>query len=310
MTDLKSNNRFVQFELWKDCKNGCKFCFNKGLPDISKLDSLNFVIRKIEDHEMDRFNEIGFIGGEFFDDQLNTIEVKNKFYELFNKVCSIINSGKMNKLYVTSSLIFKNQISILEFLDFLKKNNCITKTLLCTSYDSIGRFHTDEHKSMWIKNMKEIHIKYPELKLHTEIIITQRFIEDVLCGKFDINYFKNEFNTSIDYLEPNTGSFYDGKEEFNRNIPGFLPKRDDFIKFLKKTCIKDKTIELFKLFSKEIRSDTIYLILNGKHVEICGRRNGTRLMGINLPILPRFGYIDSDIDIADDVNELRSVYEQ
>ena len=33
-------------------------------------------------------------------------------------------------------------------------------------------------------------------------------------------------------------------------------------------------------------------------------------MGINLPVLPRFGYIDSDIDIADDVNALRSVYEQ
>ena len=121
---------------------------------------------------------------------------------------------------------------------------------------------------------------------------------------------EEEFNTSIDYLEPNTGSFYDGKYEFDKNVPGFLPKRDDFIRFLKKTCIQDKSIELFKLFSKKIRSDMIYLILNGKHVEICGRRNGSRLMGINLPILPKFGYIDSDIDIADDVSTLRSVYEQ
>lgn len=310
MLDVNSENRFIQFELWKDCKNGCKFCFNRGLPDINKIDSLNFVIEKLSDPIIDKFNEIGFIGGEFFDDQLNDIGVRNKFYNLFDKVCLFMNSGKMNKLYVTSSLIFDNQSSIFEFLDFLRIKGCLSKTLLCTSYDFVGRFHTIKHKSMWIKNMKDIHIKYPELKLHTEIIITQRFIEDVLNGVFQINEFKEEFNTSIDYLEPNTGSFYDGKHEFDKNVPGFLPKRDDFIRFLKKTCIQDKSIELFKLFSKKIRSDMIYLILNGKHVEICGRRNGSRLMGINLPILPKFGYIDSDIDIADDVSALRSVYEQ
>ena len=131
-----------------------------------------------------------------------------------------------------------------------------------------------------------------------------------MSEKFDIIKFQNEYSTTIDYLEPNTGSYYSGKEEFNRNVPKFLPRRADFIKFLHKTCIKDKSIELFKLFSKKIRSDMLYLVYGNAHIEIKGRRNAGRLYGMHLPIMPKFGYIDSDIDMLDDVNALRSIYEQ
>lgn len=308
MLDSESKNRFLQFEVWKDCRNGCKFCFNRGLRDKDKLKSLDFISKKLDDPVVDSFNEIGFIGGEFFDNQLADEPVRNNFKDIFKKVIKKINVGKVNKVYVTSSLIFKDDSTMIDFFDFIRNTKTLDKFLLCTSYDTVGRFHTEQNLGYWERNMETLHTRYPEMKLHTEIIITQDFIEKVLDGKFDILEFKKRFNTDIDYLEPNTGSFYDGKVEFDKNVPKFLPKRRDFIRFLNKTCVKDKTIELFKLFSKKIRSDLIYLILNGEHVEICGRRNGSRLMGLNLPILPRFGYIDSDIDIADDVEELRRVY--
>lgn len=310
MLDKESHNRFLQFEVWKDCRNGCKFCFNRGLQDKEKTKCLDFIIKKLDDPIVDEFNEIGFIGGEFFDNQLDDDEVRTGFNRIFEKVIERIRDGKIEKVYVTSSLIFKDSTRLLNFFDFIQDSGCIDKFLLCTSYDTIGRFHTEEHLRFWKNNMKRLNCYFPELRLHTEMIITQDFIEKVMNGEFDICEFKERYHTDIDYLEPNTGSFYDGKEEFNRNVPNFLPKRKDFIRFLNKTCIKDKTIELFKLFSKKIRSDLIYLILNGEYVEICGRRNGSRIMGLNLPILPRFGYIDSDIDIADDVEELRRIYEQ
>ena len=79
------------------------------------------------------------------------------------------NGGKIH--LVCNPRLSEEDINVIIAGQKLDKD-CITKTLLCTSYDSIGRFHTDEHRSMWIKNMKDIHIKYPELKLHTEIIIT------------------------------------------------------------------------------------------------------------------------------------------
>ena len=310
MLDLKSDNRFMQFELWKDCKNNCKFCFNKCLPDIDKIDNLDYIISKLNDVFSDNFNEIGFIGGEIFDDQLKDKEVHDKFYQMFSIVISKAQANKIKKIYITSSLLFSDLAYLNEFLIIMQKSNVLDKMLLCTSFDTVGRFHTKEHLQLWKTNMKWLKTNFPILTLHTEIIVTQDFIEQVLSEKFDIIKFQNEYSTTIDYLEPNTGSYYSGKEEFNRNVPKFLPRRADFIKFLHKTCIKDKSIELFKLFSKKIRSDMLYLVYGNAHIEIKGRRNAGRLYGMHLPIMPKFGYIDSDIDMLDDVNALRSIYEQ
>lgn len=301
--------QFIQYELWKECYNNCSFCFNKGLPDLDKIVSLNQVMELLDDPEVDEFDEIGFIGGEFFDGQLENPKVKDLFYRLFDKVVEKINLGKIKKLYVTCEMILENIGDLLEFMEYLKNNEIIDKTLLCTSYDTIGRFHTPERESLWKANMLYIKKLYPKINLHTEIIMTQDFIEKVLSGEFDIPTFEKTYNTSVDYLEPNTGSYYKDKKEFNEHIPNFLVKRNDFLKFLKKTCIEEKTISLFKLFSKDIRSNTIYLILNGKRVKIDSRRKSARTKGMEcLPIIPKFGYIDSDIDIADDVKQLREMY--
>lgn len=310
MLDLDYGDRFCQFELWKDCNNHCKFCFDKGLPDIDKLSNIQYVKEKLNDPFMDNFNEVGFIGGEFFDNQLSNPEVKKGFYEIFEIISNKHDEGKIKKLYITTSLIFPNDDYLNEFLDFIDEKGMMEITLLCTSYDTIGRFHTEEREGWWKMHMKSLRKRYPNLKLHTEIIVTQDFIDKVLRDEFDIKGFIREYDTSVDYLEPNTGSFYDGKEEFNRHVPNFLPTRSSFIRFLKKTCVEDKSIELFKLFSKKIRSDMLYLVMGNEHVEIKGRHNAGRLLGLHMKILPRFGYIDSEIDMLDDVNALRESYEQ
>ena len=38
----KNPNKFIQFELWKDCSIGCKFCCNKGQPKIDKKELYEF----------------------------------------------------------------------------------------------------------------------------------------------------------------------------------------------------------------------------------------------------------------------------
>lgn len=304
----ENENNFLQFELWKDCKNHCKFCFNKGLKDIEKAKSLDFVLDKLED--IGDANELGIIGGEFFDDQLNDKLVHDKFMQVQKKMQDYVLVGKVKKIYITTSMLFNNLDSIFEVLNSYKEKKILDKLLLCTSYDTIYRFKDIQQEKLWRQNVKQVKQNFPEIMLHVETIMTQDFISKVLDGSFDIAQFKKELDVEVDYLEPNTGSFYDGKEEFNKHLPNFLPKRKDFIKFLKKTCIVDKTIPLFKLFSKNIRSDTIYLIVNGEHVKIECRRKSSRLVGLygKLKILPRFGYIDSNVDIAEDVKLLRSMY--
>ena len=68
-------NNFIQYELWKSCRNHCKFCYNYGQEDkLTKIDSLNYFLNKLDEKEVDNYNEIGFIGGEFFDNQLEDEE--------------------------------------------------------------------------------------------------------------------------------------------------------------------------------------------------------------------------------------------
>ena len=97
---------FIQYELWKDCSNACKFCFNRGQQDLDKIESLNFVIDKLDDEELNDYNEIGFIGGEFFDTQLDNKEVRTLFYKLIDKCIDKIKSNKIDKLYITTALLF------------------------------------------------------------------------------------------------------------------------------------------------------------------------------------------------------------
>ena len=45
---------FIQYELWKDCRNHCKFCYNYGQSDkYSKTKSLDYFLEKLDDPEVD-----------------------------------------------------------------------------------------------------------------------------------------------------------------------------------------------------------------------------------------------------------------
>ena len=296
-------NNFIQYELWKDCRNNCVFCFNKKQPDLDKIISLNHVISKLDEEEVSNFNEVGFIGGEFFDNQLEDLKVKELWDKLFNKVLNMMDEGKFVKLYFTTSLLFKDLKYINEFLDLIKARGHLNKTLLCTSYDVIGRFHTSELLELWKHNMKTIHEKYPELMLHTEIIMTGAFIDSVLKNKFDINSFKQEYSTDVDYLQPNAGYYYKTKEEFNSVLPNFFPKRSEFIKFMKKTIIDDKTIDPNRIFNRNLQSDTVYIYVNSKEIKVQNRRKA--LAPLPCDMIKKSGYIDSDIPMKTDVDNLR-----
>ena len=49
---LENKNKFLQYEMWKDCCIGCKFCCNKGQPDLDKAESLRFILDKLDDKEV------------------------------------------------------------------------------------------------------------------------------------------------------------------------------------------------------------------------------------------------------------------
>lgn len=292
-----NNKKFIQFELWKDCTIGCKFCCNKGQPKTDKLLSLSYINSILDSKDIYFYDEIGFIGGEIFNSELEDNTIKNKFYAIFDKVSKL----NFEKIYIATSLIFDISKYLLPFIEYMKKINILDKVIICTSFDVKYRFHTNEMKELWKKNMLYLKSNFKELRLHTEIILTEWFLNAVLKDEFDIKAFEKVFKTSIDYIEPSSGLYYKDKNECEKACPGFFPKKSTFVKFITK-CIKNNLINIDTFLSMELRSNTLYFIENNNYRVATERRLGDGRCELsdktkNYDI----GFIDSDkkmIDIA------------
>lgn len=293
--------KFIQYALWNDCKIGCKFCYNKGQKDVNKIESLNFVLNKMREPEVDEYNEIGFIGGEFFNGELEDTKVINLFYKLFDTIKEL---NHFDKIYVTTSLIYDIDPWLCPFLNTMKVIGLLDKILLCTSYDTAYRFYTRERENLWKHNMLELHRLYPELKTHVETIVTQHFIDAVLQDKFSIREFCDTFHTRMDFIDPDSGFFYKDKYECQKDIPGFFPTKTSFLKFLRKVGLQTKEIDLRTFLSMDIRSSKSYYIDNGIYIENNDRRNGH---GEITPIDKEKKF---DIGLIDSDENMRKIVEQ
>ena len=309
-------NNFVQFVLWHDCKNNCKFCHNKDFGDIDKNVSLNFVHDKlIDSNTFSNYNELGFIGGEFFDDQLAIPSINSKFYDVCDTVVKLLNEHTIDKFYITTALMYNDTKYLKQFCDYAIMKDIADKVLICTSYDTIGRFLQPCKLENWKNNMQFLHNEYPQLKVHTEIILTEDFMQKVLNGEFDISSFEREYATTIDYISPHIVDFLHkapektSKQSYNAFIPGFFPKRSTFINFMKSQILRENKIALFKFLSNYIRADRLYTIANNQFYVIDNRRiNDSAFCGLEKTLNISFidGYIDSDIQMEKDA---RALYE-
>jgi hypothetical protein len=291
---LINKNRFLQYELWKDCHIGCKFCCNRGQKDLNKIESLNFILNKMDDEEVHNYNEMGFIGGEFFNGEIDDNEVKKLFYKIFEKCKDLIDKGMIEKIYITTALIYDMDKSLIPFLEYIKELGILDRLLVCTSYDIAYRFHTEERENLWKNNMLKLHNLYPEMQLHTEIIMTQFFIDAVLNDKFSITDFQNTYHTRCDYIEPASGLYFKDKKECAEELPGFFPTKDSYIQFLKK-MIQTKEIEFETFLSMELRSSKLYYIDGGKRLIQEDRRSTDgSAKPVDKNIKYEIGLLDSD----------------
>lgn len=289
---------FIQFELWKDCNVGCPFCFNRFQQPVDKLKMLDFVADKLISDEVDNNIDFGLIGGEFFDNQLKDATVKEKFYNLFPIIKEKINQGKIGRLLIATSLVFDRNKELVNFLKHLESLDLIKSTVLCTSYDSIYRFRNDKMKTLWENNMLFLKSNYPSLRLHTEIIITKKFMEDVLSGDFNILAFREKYKTAIDYIDPMADMKNYPKEKVMKDLPEFFPSVDLFISFLN-YAYQNSLVDFSTFLKMDIRSNHTYINYNGKLVLQDNRRSNDNWADEMLS----FGFIDSDKKMREVVDE-------
>ena len=232
---------FIQFYLWWDCNNNCKFCFAKLLKEHKstineRLKALNYVLDYLNNTQyIKEFDIVGLIGGEFFENQLDDLEVYNKFLEVIDKSIELIQSHTISKLFLMTHLIYPKSDKLNEVINKFKLANLTDSLAICTSCDLWGRFHTPERFEMWQNNIK--YLRAQNINVHVEFILCQKLIENILSNTFNFK-FLDDLGVSFDFLNPQgyvtrdqvTG---DTKEETVNHLgTGWLPLRSSFLKFL------------------------------------------------------------------------------
>ena len=282
--------KVIQYTPWIECSTNCRFCTNRGQPDINHVQSLIKIIDLLDDSEVNDYDGIGLIGGEFFQHQLDNPVVCDLFYELTDK---LIEKNKA-QYWIATCLIYKPKC-LMNWLSYT--TDIHDRLLLCTSYDVYARFNRNSH-ALWESNMLLLHTTYPQLKIHTEMIVTEALMQQALAGEFNFTEFANKWNTTIDFIEPHTG--FQNIESFKCDLPLFLPKRSTFLRFLNEIVSTWDSVRIDKFLNPYIRSATIYHIQNGELVKIEDRYN-KRMEQQALNIKPVVGYADSDKSMIDDV---------
>ena len=295
----------IQFELWKNCTNGCNFCFNKGCTCSTKEDKIRIlkeVYYRLERLNYDYYNKIGFIGGELFGNQIEDEEVFKAFCDLFELCILFVQLGYINQVNFTSNLLNKDNNKMYQILNMIKAKGLLNKFELCTSWDSKYRFKEKLSQFRWHKNMQYIKEHYSELQTHIEILPTQDFCEKCLSGEFDYDKFKSVYNSAIDYSDLNSGFYYKDKFEMEEHVPGFFPKRATFLKWVN-TGLKKGWFRIEDICNYSIFFNELYMLDKTNHF-IQYIRHGH---DAQLPYgqVNRSDYIDSDIPMYIDLENIK-----
>lgn len=253
-------SKCLQFELWRECNCRCTFCTlgktNLYTPDKLKIEALDTAIKELKNIKKDEHEVVGFIGGEFFQGQLNTPEIKEKFFELIKITNDLLNKDYIKNIWLNVSLLIGKQQDLYDTLKIIDKKD---KLWLLTSYDTLGRFHTPKMFETWEYHMFNLYNLYPEINLNTTSILTGDFITRYLNGEINLSEMRKKYHTSLFFKNPVHSLDNDiiDNKSMNDKIGYFFPKRDDFLKFLKKYLKEEGLFEYDKLISMELRADEV-----------------------------------------------------
>jgi hypothetical protein len=255
-------SKTLQYELWQECDNHCTYCTlgrnNIKTPKELKLLAINNALKDIKGLTEGEVSTLGFIGGEFFQGQIDDTEVKNAFTNLLATSNKLLQDNVIKELWINATLT-KNNDSLYEILD-----NVITekdKLWILTSYDRIGRFHTLDHFKNWEDNISKIHELYPEIRINTTMIITGDFIRGYLEDEIDLHEFEYKYGTCVYLKTPvKPDDLCDKtKEEINEKFKySFFPREIDFTKFLMKYREKEGIEAYTRLFSNELKAEELH----------------------------------------------------
>ena len=252
------NKKQVQFELWEECNSKCKFCYlgnnNRTTSIEKKIYGIQNAIDVITNLDFNEYDTVSLMGGELFQGQMSDECVKSKFFELINLMHDLYQKGFIRNIWIYATLTIGDQRDLYDTLEILKND----EIWILTSYDTMGRFHTNKMFENWEYHVKNIKDNF-NVSLNITSIITGDLIDKYLNNEFSFKNLINKYNCSVfPKLCSLPYGLYSSKADMNAKIGNFFPTRSKFIEFI--THLKKDDLDSYnKMFNINYRADTLYV---------------------------------------------------
>jgi len=258
----------LQFELWQECNSRCKFCYlahdNCYTSDKIKIDSIKMAYDKISDLSLyPEYSTISYLGGEFFQGQMKSKEVKEEFMNLIDKTVWLLNNEYIDTVWIYATLTIGDQKDLYETLEKFKGHK--GNLWILTSYDTIGRFHTKKMEDNWSYHMKQIHKLYPDILFNITTILTGDLIDKYLNDEINFEKMMEEYHTKFFFKQCGNPYIHKTKQDMNNVLPNFFPTRQKFLDFLIKFKQQESPEMWDKLFNIYYRADNLYRNFNDEN---------------------------------------------
>lgn len=233
----KDNKHMVQYSLWPDCVNKCKFCLTKNRATTNKEYKLNNIrlirenIRTI-DWENQFAYGVSLLGGELY--IIKDPELQDAFLQLIDDIIEVVLLPHKTTKFSTVTNGMYNPTFLYKVMDKIVAATGGAQRLdVNFSFDLKYRYHSEKSKELALKNINDFHKRY-NYTVGVQMILTQYVIDLWKAGQFDpLTLTEKLFPDNIlTFLYPHP-------TRESKNLPDFNFKRKDFLDFMKFLKVRD-----------------------------------------------------------------------
>ena len=187
----------LEFLLWSNCMNKCKFCWQRlfndettWLDEEHKLNAICGCSEIIAEKAHDC--TIMIVGGEVYCDQGE--KVNEALKKLYTQIAEKARAGEVELLYANTNLTYDNRENLVNLLDAFEGVEDALR--LTTSFDLKGRFN-ESTKKMFLDNLAFINENYPKVHSVVNMIVTKAVADAVLKEGYNTHWLLEEYPHAV-----------------------------------------------------------------------------------------------------------------